>query len=174
MVKSSKEMLAKEESKVLAELQKNSKESIDTIAKHCGFSRQKVWRIIKHLEDNKIIWGYIAIADEEQNGLKHFVLLVKRNTVSFDASVKKELILEKLDEYLPGVVRIEDIFFTHGSFDAVVTFYVPDIISAKKLVQEIYKRVGKYLGEYLLLETLFPIRKKGLKNPQIKSLVEYL
>jgi DNA-binding Lrp family transcriptional regulator len=174
MVKSSKELLAKEESKVLAELQKNSKESIDTIAKHCGFSRQKVWRIIKHLEDNKIIWGYIAIADEEQNGLKHFVLLVKRNTVSFDASVKKELILEKLDEYLPGVVRIEDIFFTHGSFDAVVTFYVPDIISAKKLVQEIYKRVGKYLGEYLLLETLFPIRKKGLKNPQIKGLVKYL
>ena len=174
MVKSSEEMLAKDESKVLAELQKNSKESIDTIAKHCGFSRQKVWRIIKHLEDNKIIWGYIAIADEEQNGLKHFVLLVKRNTVSFDASVKKELILEKLDEYLPGVVRIEDIFFTHGSFDAVVTFYVPDIISAKKLVQEIYKRIGKYLGEYLLLETVFPIRKKGLKNPQIKQLVNYL
>jgi DNA-binding Lrp family transcriptional regulator len=174
MVKSSKELLAKDESKVLAELQKNSKESIDTIAKHCGFSIHKVWRIIKHLEDNKIIWGYTAIADEEQNDLKHFVLLVKRNTVSFDASVKKELILEKLDDYLPGVARIEDIFFTHGSFDAVVTFYVPDIISAKKLVQEIYKRVGKYLGEYTLLETLFPVRKKGLKNPQIEGLVEYL
>jgi len=174
MVKSSKELLAKDESKVLAELQKNSKESIDTIAKHCGLSRQKAWRIIKHLEDKKIIWGYTAIADEEQNGLKHFVLLVKRNSVSFEASMKKELILEKLDEYLPGSVRIEDIFFTHGKFDAVVTFYVPDIVSAKKLVQEIYKRVGKYLGEYLLLETLVPVRKKGLKNPQIKDLVEYL
>ena len=90
--------------------------------------------------------------------------------MSLDASYKKEVILEKLDDYLPGVVRIEDIFFTHGSFDAVVTFYAPDIISAKKFVQEIYKRVGKYLGEYLLLETLFPIRKKGLKNPQIKEL----
>ena len=79
MGKSSKEQQAKDERKVLAELQKNSNESIDTIAKHCGFSRQKVWRIIKHLEDNKIIWGYTAVVDEEGTGLKHFVLLVKRN-----------------------------------------------------------------------------------------------
>jgi Lrp/AsnC family leucine-responsive transcriptional regulator len=174
MGKSSKEQRAKDEGKVLAELQKNSNESIDTIAKHCGFSRQKVWRIIKHLEDNKIIWGYTAVVDEEGTSLKHFVLLAKRNMVSLDASYKKEVILEKLDDYLPGLVRIEDIFFTHGSFDVVVTFYGPDIISAKKFVQEIYKRIGKYLGEYLLLETVFPIRKKGIKNPQIKQLVNYL
>jgi Lrp/AsnC family leucine-responsive transcriptional regulator len=174
MGKSSKEQRAKDEGKVLAELQKNSNESIDTIAKHCGFSRQKVWRIIKHLEDNKIIWGYTAVVDEERTSLKHFVLLVKRNMVPLDASYKKEVILEKLDDYLPGLVRIEDIFFTHGSFDVVVTFYGPDIISAKKFVQEIYKRIGKYLGEYLLLETVFPIRKKGIKNPQIKQLVNYL
>jgi Lrp/AsnC family leucine-responsive transcriptional regulator len=174
MGKSSKEQQAKDERKVLAELQKNSNESIDTIAKHCGFSRQKVWRIIKHLEDNKIIWGYTAVVDEGGTSLIHFVLLVKRNMVSLDASYKKEVILEKLDDYLPGLVRIEDIFFTHGSFDVVVTFYGPDIISAKKFVQEIYKRIGKYLGEYLLLETVFPIRKKGLKNPQIKQLVNYL
>jgi Lrp/AsnC family leucine-responsive transcriptional regulator len=174
MGKSSKEQQAKDERKVLAELQKNSNESIDTIAKHCGFSRQKVWRIIKHLEDNKIIWGYTAVVDEERTSLKHFVLLVKRNMVPLDASYKKEVILEKLDDYLPGFVRIEDIFFTHGSFDVVVTFYGPDIISAKKFVQEIYKRIGKYLGEYLLLETVFPIRKKGIKNPQIKQLVNYL
>jgi DNA-binding Lrp family transcriptional regulator len=174
MSKSSKEQLAKDEMKILAELQKNSDESVDTIAKHCGFSRQKVWKTIKHLEDNKIIWGYTAVVDEEGTGLKHYVLLVKRSMVSFNESYKKEVIFEKLDDYLPGVVKIEDIFFTHGSFDAVVTFYAPNIMSAKNFVQEIFKRAGKYLGDYLILETIFPIRKKGLKNPQIKELVKYL
>jgi AraC-like DNA-binding protein len=41
MGKSSKEQLAKDDRKILAELQKNSNESINTIAKHCGFSRQR-------------------------------------------------------------------------------------------------------------------------------------
>ncbi|MCX6661326.1 MAG: Lrp/AsnC family transcriptional regulator [Euryarchaeota archaeon] len=174
MTKSSGEQINIDEMKILAELQKNSNQNIDTIAKHCDFSRQKVWKTIKHLEDNKTIWGYTAVTDEEVEGLKLFVLLVKRNIVSFDVSTKNELIFENLDDYLPGVVRIEDIFFTHGSFDAVVTFYVPDLISAKKFVQVIFNRVGKFLKEILLIETIIPIRKKGIKNPQIKKLIEYL
>jgi len=57
MAKSSREQRDLDEKKVLAELQKNSNESIETIAKHCGFSRQKVWRTIKQLEENHMIWG---------------------------------------------------------------------------------------------------------------------
>ncbi|HUS99618.1 MAG TPA: Lrp/AsnC family transcriptional regulator [Candidatus Thermoplasmatota archaeon] len=174
MAKNSREQIDKDERKVLAEIQKNSNQNIDTIAKHCGFSRQKVWRTIKHLEDNKTIWGYTAVADEEAEGLKHFALLVKRNTIPFDVSTKNELIFENLDDYLPGVVKIDDIFFTHGSFDAVVTFYTSDLASAKKFIREILKRVGKYIKEILLLETIIPIRKKGIKNPHINKLVEYL
>jgi len=35
---------------ILAELQKNAKENVHTIAEHCGFSKQKAWRLIKQLE----------------------------------------------------------------------------------------------------------------------------
>jgi DNA-binding Lrp family transcriptional regulator len=55
MVKNSREQLDKDERKIITELQKNSNESTDAIAKHCGFSRQKVWRTIKQLEKNHII-----------------------------------------------------------------------------------------------------------------------
>jgi hypothetical protein len=37
-----------------------------------------------------------------------------------------------------------------------------------------FQKLEKYIGEYLLLETLVPIRKQGLKNPQINKLIEYL
>ena len=51
------EPITEDEKKVLDALEKNGKESIDDIAKRCKFSRQKVWRIIKHFEENKTIWG---------------------------------------------------------------------------------------------------------------------
>ena len=61
MVKTSQDQIEKDEQRILQELQKNAKESIDTIAKNCGFSRQKVWRIIKRLEQNEIVWGLSLI-----------------------------------------------------------------------------------------------------------------
>jgi DNA-binding Lrp family transcriptional regulator len=66
MSKSSKEQIDADEKKILWELQKNSKESIDKIAKKCGFSRQKVWRVIKRLEKDKTIWGYHAVVDDNK------------------------------------------------------------------------------------------------------------
>jgi len=79
MTKSSREQLAKDEMKILAELQKNSNESIDTIAKHCSFSRPKVGRTIKQLEESRMIWGYTAVVDEQKQGLQKFILLIKRS-----------------------------------------------------------------------------------------------
>jgi hypothetical protein len=63
---------------------------------------------------------------------------------------------------------------THGISDWIFTFYTPDIISAKKFVEDAFKRYDKYVKGFTLIETLFPIRKQGLKNPQIKNLVEYI
>ena len=78
MVKTSKEQIQRDEQKVIQELEKNAHESIEEIAKRCGFSRQKVWRIIKRLEQNKTIWGYNAVVDDEKLGLKQFLVLIKR------------------------------------------------------------------------------------------------
>ena len=50
MAKSSFKQIELDERKIIDELKKNAKENIDKISKNCGFSRQKVWRIIKNLE----------------------------------------------------------------------------------------------------------------------------
>lgn len=166
--------LGEDEKKVIETLEKNAKENIETIAKKCGFSRQKVWRIIKKLEKQKAIWGYSTISDEELQGMKHFILIVKRSTIPIDVSMKKEMVLGKLDSFLPGLVKVEHIYLTHGLYSGVFTFYAPDLMTAKRLVQSITNSIGQYFDELVLLETLFPIRKSGLKNPQIKQLVELL
>ncbi|PNX45874.1 MAG: transcriptional regulator, partial [Thermoplasmata archaeon M11B2D] len=79
MAKSSKKQIDQDEKRVIEQLQRNSNESIDKIAKTCGFSRQKVWRIIKRLENNKTIWGYTAIPDKEKQGVHHYIMLIKRS-----------------------------------------------------------------------------------------------
>ena len=70
MSKSSIKQIELDEKKVMNALQRNARGSIDKIAVDCGFSRQKVWRIIKRLEENKTIWGHYTVIDDEKLGLK--------------------------------------------------------------------------------------------------------
>ena len=76
MPKNSKEQIKEDEKKVMEQLINNSNESIDKISKKCGFSRQKVWRIIKRLEKSKKIWGYTAIISENDLEMKDYILLI--------------------------------------------------------------------------------------------------
>ena len=79
MPKSSNKQIEKDEQKILKELRKNANKSVNEIAQYLGFSRQKVWRVIKNLEKNKTIWGYTTIVDEEKHGKKSYVILIKRS-----------------------------------------------------------------------------------------------
>jgi DNA-binding Lrp family transcriptional regulator len=174
MIKKKPVTLTEDETKILRLLENDAKKSIDEIAKLCGFSRQKVWRIIKKLQEEKSIWGYTAISDGSQQNLKHFLVLVKRNNVPYDQDVKKEIIFRKIDDYPTGLVKVTDIYFTHGVADWVVTFYAPDLIAAKKFVEKTFERFSKYLLEYTIMETLVTVRKNSVKNPFIEDLIQYL
>ncbi len=173
-MKNNESILSGDEKKVIEALEKNAKENIETIAKKCGFSRQKVWRIIKTLEEQKVIWGYSVVTDEEVQDLKQFILLVKRSTIPIDPAMKKEMVFGKLDSLLPAEVKVQHIYLTHGAYSGILTFYAPNLMTAKRLVQMITNSIGLYFDELLLLETLYPIRKSGLKNPHIKELIELL
>ncbi len=176
MIRIDDEPLTADELEIISILETDAKASIDVIGKKCGFSRQKVWKIIKKLEEKKIIWGYSAITGTEvkKTIVEHFTLLLKRSMLPLDEAMKKEVIFEKLDDYLPAGVKIENIIITHGEWDAIITFYAPNLVSAIKAVDVLFERLGKYFQGHLLLEHLFPIRKNGFKNPQIKNLVDYI
>lgn len=174
MPKVSQEQINKDEIKVLDVLEQFGRESIRDIAKRSGFSIQKVRRIIKTLEETKTIWGYSAVSDEKTKELKHFLVLVKRNHEPFEQTILKEVFLDKIDNHPPGLVKIENIYLTHGVADWIFTMYGPDALTVKKFCQLAFHRFHKYVKEYTIIETLFPLRKHGFKNPQIKKLAECL
>ena len=161
--------------KILDVLKTNANESIDVIAKKCGFSRQKIWRIIKKLEKNKTIWGYTAVCDDESYNLKHFTMLTKRTTFPIDQKMLQEILTTRLDDLIPGTfIRIENIQYVHGCFDGIFTFLAEDLVTAKKFYEQFNKRFNKYITAVELLESILIIRKQVIRNPRLKEQIKFL
>jgi len=174
MPRVTKEQMKRDEEKVIKILSTKANESIDSIAKRCGFSRQKAWRIIKNLEKNKTIWGYHAVADMEKLDLHAFVLLAKANPEPADEAVKKLISKEvgKLAEKIG--VTIECSSYVHGGFDWVIFFFAKELKDAKRFEQVLYKTYPNFINNTLLLEELFPLKRCGFYHPDADGLKKFL
>ncbi len=175
MSKNSNEQISQEETKVLAELVKNANKNIETIAEHCGFSKQKTWRIIKRLETNGLIWGYTAVFDEEKAGLKHFMLLVKRTMKQLEQKTIDKIVSRKLEESAAKLgITIESSSYVHGDYDWVLTFTAKDIIHAKKFADILVEFHPGIIEKNTILETLMYVRKHYILNPEKERLIDFL
>ena len=174
MVKSSVDQIKKDEEKILNELSKNANKSVNDIAKTCGFSRQKVWRVIKNLEKNKTIWGYTAVLDEQKLGKKSYVLLVKRS----NKPMKKE-VLEKMARH-DFMKRIENLgvesishIYMNGVYDWLIYFNADDIRIAKTYVEELNGTYGEYVSEIILQEVIYLAQNSRITNPNINQIRDF-
>jgi DNA-binding Lrp family transcriptional regulator len=175
MSKSSKQRLAHDEKKILDVLRSNANESIDVIAKKSGFSRRKVWLIIKKLEENKTIWGYAAICNDESYSLKHFTMMIRRTAVPIDQKTLQEILTTRLDNLIPGnVIIIENIEYFHGCFDGICTFLAEDLVTAKKFCEQFNKRFSQFIAGVELFEGILIIRKQTVTNPRLKEQIKFL
>ena len=174
MPKTSKEQIADDEKKILWELQKNSKENIDKIAKKCGFSRQKVWRTIKRLEKNKTIWGYSAIVDHEKLDLKHYLILIKKSIKPVEETanmiVSRE-IERKADEI---GITIGTSHYLHGCYDWQICFTAENIVKAKQFCEALNVTYAPNIKRLELLEVIFSVKEVGIQNPHLEELKTFL
>ena len=175
MPKNSKEQIESDEKKVIKELQRNSKESIDKISRKCGFSRQKVWRIIKKLEKDKTIWGYSAVIDDEKLGMKRYFVLIKRkfNHVSKE---KIDLITKRTlkKEAAKIGIDLQSSYFVYGSFDWLLSINAKNIKHVKRFHSVIANLFSDdSIADIEVLEVVFPIEKNNNINPNIEEFKEF-
>jgi DNA-binding Lrp family transcriptional regulator len=174
MPKSSVKQIEKDKKKILDELAKNANKSINDIATSCGFSRQKVWRVINNLEKNHTIWGYTAVVDEEKLGKKSYILLIKRSNKPMTGKI-----LEKMSrkDFMKRVEKlgIESLYhiFINGNYDWIISFNASDIKVAKGYVEELNRTYEGYIGEILLQEIMFSAQSSGMINPNIEKLKDF-
>ena len=175
MAKSSREQKNIDEMTILEELQKNSKESIETIAKHCGFSRQKVWNAIKKLEESRMIWGYTAIVDEEKQGLQKFMLSIKRSNRTLDKKTMDEIAYARLEKIISNLgATIESSYYIQGEYDWVLIFKAKNLKDAKKLSEIMLGAYPGIVERVNLSQILFIQREHRIENPAQGKLNEFL
>jgi len=175
MAKSSKEQHLEDEMKVITELQKNSNESIDVIAKRYGFSRQKVWRIIKQWEGRRSIWGYTAIVDTEPQGFQKFILSVKRSHKTLDKKIMNEDMYDRLGKIIIDLgVTIENSYYVHGEYDWILIFSAKNIRYAKKFADILFNSYPGMVDKVDLSQILYIQRDHRIANPNQSKLMEFL
>ena len=173
MARVTEEQMKKDEMKVIKQLSVNANDSLDKIAKKCGFSRQKVWRIIKNLEKNKIIWGYHAVTDNEKLHLNSYFLLIKASVKPFknvaDTIIKKDI--AKLADTMDIIVECSS--YTNGRYDWVIIFFANDTKHAKKFCNMVVRTFPDLITDMVLLDELFALRRCGFMNPDIDKFREF-
>jgi DNA-binding Lrp family transcriptional regulator len=175
MAKSSKEDMFIDEQKIIEKLKKNANKSINSIAKECGFSRQKVWRIIKQLEKDRSIWGYTAIVDEEKQGFHTYFILIKRTTHPLDEEVADYIISRKLEDQMDKLdCKIVSSVYSHGQYDWIMIITAKEVKKAKQVCELLRMRYQKYVSDVILVESLFNIKMQGILNPEKEKLKEYI
>ena len=174
MAKNSRKQIMLDEIRILDQLSKNANKSVNEIAKSCGFSRQKVWRIIKNLERNNTIWGYTSIIDEEKQNKKSYFILIKRTTNPLNKDVIEKITKRDISKKATRLgVKIISSVYTNGVYDWLICFNANNIRDAKRFVEDLNKIFEGFIEEYILLEKMFTIENCGIQNPEINRLKEF-
>jgi len=175
MARSSMIQIEKDEMKIVLELQKNARESIDRIAERCKFSRQKVWRIMNKLEEKHQIWGYTAVTDDEKMGVKRFFVLIKRTVTPLTNELAEKIVNRDIEKSIKKeAITIECSYFVHGKYDWIICLTAENIKQAKKFCDILQNVYTGHISDIIILENLFSIRNHGLLNPNKEEIKDFL
>jgi DNA-binding Lrp family transcriptional regulator len=174
MAKNSAKQIIEDEKEILKQLSKNANKSINEIAKDCGFSRQKVWRVIKNLEKNKTIWGYTTVINEEKQSMKGYILLIKRSNKPIDKELLNRIVKREVLKKTAKIgVEITNSAYTNGVYDWIICFIAPDIKNAKKFAELTQQVMEGFVSEVQLVEELFVVQRCGVQNPELNKIRDF-
>ena len=173
MPKSSRKQIGEDDKKFLKVLRKNSGDSIENIAKKCGFSRQKVWRIKKRLEKSKTVWGYHAVVDDEKLDRTRYMMLVKRSSQPVGDAINKitKLTAGKKGEEIG--IDVLSVGYMYGEYDVAIVFTADGIKNAKKFKEIMTIELPNLMSKMEILEYVFLLRDGGITNPEIEKMREF-
>ncbi|HIH29080.1 MAG TPA: Lrp/AsnC family transcriptional regulator [Thermoplasmata archaeon] len=169
------ELLTSDELRILTALQKNSKDSISSIAKSCGFSRQRVQRILAQLEEDRVIWGYTAITDEKKEGRLRYIILIKRSMNRVDRETSKKIAYIYFDEeYEKQGIIVEGSYYLHGEYDWMIILTAKTLRDAKKFSTVILEKYPNIIAKVILIQVLHSSKSHHIKNPNPDTLLDFL
>jgi Lrp/AsnC family leucine-responsive transcriptional regulator len=115
---------------LLAELQRDSRQTVQQLAAAVGLSSTPCWKRVKELEARGVIRRYTALVDREKVGLSLCVLAELNLTRHHEDDVRR------FEEAVDGCPQIVSCYATTGQADYVIKVLVPDIKSYEAFLHE--------------------------------------
>jgi len=133
--------LTKKDWAVLFELEKNARQSIQSIAKKTELSKQLVSYMVKKYENNKIILAYTAVIDSSRLGYSTYRVYLKLNNMNLEKDI------DNFFNFLADLPETTIVNKLDGNWDAGFT------ISVKETYQfyEVWEKImsyRKFIEEY--------------------------
>jgi DNA-binding Lrp family transcriptional regulator len=122
---------------LLAELQRDARQTLQQLAAQVGLSTTPCWKRVKEMEASGVIRGYTALVDRELIGLSLCVLAEINLTRHNEDDVRR---FEKEVAACPQIVSC---YATTGQADYLIKVLVPDIKSYESFLHEtLFKLTG--------------------------------
>ncbi|MDD5253580.1 MAG: Lrp/AsnC family transcriptional regulator [Candidatus Nanoarchaeia archaeon] len=156
--------LDKKDLDILAELDLNSRNSINQIAKKLKLSKDGVNYRIKKLIDNKIITRFFIDIDISKLGL-----ILNKVTFQFQNITKDKG--EEIFNFLKEHPKVGWVVFCSGRWDALVVIYVKNLYEYESVIKEINEKYGHFIHakEFISHPRYYVCSRKWLsKNPRPK------
>ncbi len=136
--------------KILSELQRNSRASLQEISQAVGLSSTPCWTRIKRMEDDGVIERYTINLNAEALGLSETVMV----QVTLDSH--SDNTLEKFGETLASIPEVVEAYLVSGEYDYLLRIAVRDTKDYERLLREkLYKIKGvRHSKSSFVLRTL--------------------
>jgi DNA-binding Lrp family transcriptional regulator len=122
---------------ILAELQRDSRQTVQRIADAVGLSSTPCWKRIKDMEAAGVIRGYTALVDREKVGLNLLVV------VEANLSEHTEALVRRFEHAVAASPQIVRCLSTTGQADYILTVLVEDIKAYEQCLHDtIFKLPG--------------------------------
>lgn len=140
---------------ILAELQRDSRQTVQQLAERVGLSATPCWKRVKDMEAAGIIRGYTALVDREKVGLKQLVV------VEVNLERHTEDVVQQFERAVAATPQIVRCLSTTGQADYIITVLVRDIQHYEQLLHStLFKLPGvsHIRSSIVLKEVKFEVR----------------
>lgn len=177
MPKASKKQNEEDVQIVLDKILRNPNIKVGDLSSMCGLSTQQVYRILRKLEDDGILFGNPMMIDLGKIGKKRFIIFAKRsgsppdestmNGALYSEEFLNSMVSEKLD------IIPEDDYTCTGAFDMVTVFIARSSLEAIKYMEFLRNASRGYFSSFSMSEVMFTTRKCMIRTPEVDSFIDY-
>ena len=131
------DLLDRQDVVLLAELQRDSHQTVQQLADRVGLSSTPCWKRIKDLESTGVIQGYTALIDRERVGLALCVI------AEINLTRHNEDVVTQFEKEVAACPQIVGCYATTGQADYVIKVLMPDIKGYERFLHEtVFKLPG--------------------------------